>query len=154
MYIDVPMPSLLFFRFLRHPNLRRSKKATPEIHVWLKYSKNCQSWRFMSVSCSHAGLGILPKNEPLISLRHLLTFSSEKTQIVGLGDFILWEAATPVFLWLGIPVQNINFLFDDLTNQMRRDTWKKKKETNGNSPSFPIISGAQCFSCVDHLVCH
>ena len=59
MYFDVPMSSLQFFRFLRHPNLRLSKKATPEIHVWLKYSKNCQSWRFMSVSRSHAGLGIL-----------------------------------------------------------------------------------------------
>lgn len=52
----------------------------------------------------------------LITAFSLLTLSSDKTQIVGLGDLILWEAATPVFLWLGIPVQNINFLFDDLTN--------------------------------------
>ena len=91
------------------------------------------------------GLEYFPKNELLISLRHLLTFSSEKTQIVGLGDFILWEAATPVFLWLGIPVQNINFLFDDLTNQMRRDTWKKKWKQTVIVPVFLLFLAHNVF---------
>ena len=54
---------------------------------------------------------------------------------------------------------DLEFLSKTLTSHlmtwqiMRRDTWKKM-ETNGNSPSFPIISGVQCFSCVDPLVCH
>lgn len=49
---------------------------------------------------------------------------------------------------LGIPVQKINFLFDDLTNNAR-GYLKKKMETKGCSPSFATISGVHCLSCVD-----
>ena len=143
MYIDVPMSSLQFFRFLRHPNLRRSKKATPEIDVWLTYSKNCQSWRFMSVSCSHAGLGILvQKMNSLFDYGICLLFQVTKRKLSALE--ILYCERQPRRFSCDLEfLSKTSYL---MTWQiMRRDTWKKKWKQTVIVPVFLLFLAYNVF---------
>ena len=70
------------------------------------------------------GLEYFPKNELLISLRHLLTFSSEKTKLSALE--ILYCERQPRRFSCDLEfLSKTSYL---MTWQiMRRDTWKKKK---------------------------